>query len=225
MSDVFLKAFKANENHAVVPQFFNHEGEVCVRVLLGGNSRFAPVYRAKDFYDRDEFGQDVTYADRWPDQYQQFLAGAAQTADGTPLEQAPFLNESRIRDLRHLKVFSIEGLASFDDRYISRLGGNGYKLKELAQEFLQQKAGSPDISRLSSENEQLRAMMEQMQAQIANLQTTPAASINDADDYRQWSDDQVRESIKEITGRYPNGQPKRETLIRMLIELKAEQAA
>lgn len=215
MSDMFLTAFKANQNAAVVPQFFMHEGQECVRVLLGGNSRYSPVFRAKDFYDRDEFGADVTYADRWPDQYRQFKEGTHQTASGTPLEQAPFLNESRIRDLRALKVFTVEGLAEFDDRYIARLGGNGYNLKQMAQEFLTTNRSGPDVSAVAHENQQLKSMMETMQAQIAALQGNSNGP----------SDEQMKDEIAALTGSRPRGNPSSDTLRRMLSELKSEQAA
>lgn len=212
--DPFLPAFSSREEFAVIPQFFLHEGEECVRVVIGGNSRFAPVFRAEDFWQRGEFGQELYYKDRWPEQYRQFKDGSAQTAGGTALEEAPFLNESRIRDLRALKVFSVEGLASFDDRYITRLGGHGYRLKELAQEFINNRAQNGGVNRLSEENEVLKARLAALEARMGTL------PVADDDNVKA-----LKEEIKGLTGSYPRGNPSAETLKAILADLKSEQAA
>lgn len=217
--DQFLPQFRPGEEAAIAPQFFMHEGIECVRVLKGGDSRNVPVFRAADVWDHGDFGVDITYADRWPEQYAQFKAGSTQTADGTPLEQAPFLNPSRIADLRALKVFSVEGLANFDDRYISRLGGNGYHLKEMAQDFLQKRAvSSPDA--YAAENTALRERLARLEAQIGG-----AAQ---AGPYDGLSDNDLRERIKDLNnGKYPVGRPSRDVLVGMLktLEDAASEAA
>lgn len=214
MADPFLPAFRANEDPAVVPQFFMHEGEECARIQIAGNSRFSPVVPAHSVWERGDFGQDITYAERWPEQYRQFKEGSAQTANGTPLESAPFLNPSRIADLRALKVYSIESLAHFDDRYISRLGGHGYRLKELAQEFLAKQAApainSPDVSALL--------------ARIAALEA--AQTITEpADAFAHMDDSQIKDEIARLTNVRPKGNPSRATLVGMLTDLQAEQQA
>lgn len=210
--DQFLPQFRPNEEAAIAPQFFMHEGIECVRVLKGGDSRNVPVFRAADVWDHGDFGTVITYADRWPDQYAQFKAGSQQTADGTPLEQAPFLNPSRIADLRALKVFSVEGLANFDDRYISRLGGNGYHLKEMAQDFLQQRAVSSPAA-YAQENEALKARLAALEAQLGG-------GVK-ADPYATLSDNDLRERIKDLNnGKYPVGRPSRDVLVGMLKTLE-----
>lgn len=211
--DQFLPQFRPGEEAAIAPQFFMHEGVECVRVLKGGDSRNVPVFRAFDVWERGDFGADITYADRWPDQYAQFKEGATQTAHGTPLEQAPFLNPSRIADLRALKVFSVEGLAGFDDRYISRLGGNGYKLKEMAQEFLAKRAVSSP-SAYAEENEALKARLAALEAQMGVPEP-----------YTHLSDEELKERISLATGSRPRGNPSRATLVGMLRDLEPSQEA
>ena len=211
--DPFLPTFKANEEAAISPQFFLHEGEECVRVLKAGDSRSIPVFRAVDVCGRGEFGEEVTYADRWPDQYAQFKQGSSQTANGTPLEQAPFLNPSRIADLRALKIFSVEGLAQFDDRYISRLGGHGYRLKELAQEFLAKGFNIPAID--------LQKQIAELTARLAMVEASPAAAVIDAD---MRTDEELKQAIADKFGQRPRGNPSRQTLLSMLAQ-DAEVAA
>lgn len=208
MADPFLQQFKPNEEAAISPQFFLHEGEECVRVLKAGDSRSIPVFRAIDVCGRGDFGEEITYADRWAEQYAQFKQGSSQTAGGTPLERAPFLNPSRIADLRALKIFSIEGLAQFDDRYIARLGGHGYRLKELAQEFLSQGFNLPAAD--------LQAQISQLQDQIARMSGVGAApAVIDAD---PRTDDELKEAIFQKHGTRPRGPVKRETMLNMLAQ-------
>lgn len=209
--DQFLPQFRPGEEAAIAPQFFMHEGVECVRVLKGGDSRNVPVFRAADVWERGDFGADITYADRWPDQYAQFKEGSTQTAHGTPLEQAPFLNPSRIADLRNLKVFSVEGLASFDDRYISRLGGNGYHLKEMAQKFLV----THNVPKFDPEKEELKARLAALEAQMGQPQ----------DAYSNLSEEELKERIALATGSRPRGNPSRATLVGMLRDLEPSQEA
>lgn len=215
--DQFLPQFRPDESPAVVPQFFMHEGVECVRVLKGGDSRNTPVFRAEDVWERGEFGSDVTYAERWAEQYAQFKAGSQQTAGGTPLEAAPFLNPSRIDDLRKLKVFSLEGLANFDDRHISRLGGHGYQLKEMAQKFLEERAFS-DVTALAARNQEL-------EARLAALETSLGGNSQEPDVYQHLSDEQIKERIFDLQGSRPRGNPARATLVSMLRTLEEANSA
>jgi hypothetical protein len=200
-----------NHEPALAPLFFVHEGIECVKVLKAGDTRQISVFPADSQYDTNEFGEPLTYAERWPYQYAQFKDGNKQTATGTPLTDAPFLNPSRIDDLNKLKVFTLEGLATFDDRYISRMGGNGYKLKTMAQEFLAKKslpAMDVDVAALVKQNAELMALLDQR-------------TSGDAEDpYEGKSDDDLRDMIELASGARPDGRRSRKTLIGMLGDLE-----
>lgn len=205
MADPFLPKFSSREQAATVPFFFMHEGEECVKVQIAGDTRFAPVFRANDMWTRDGL-EEITYAQRWPEQYAQFKGAQTQVADGTPLENAPFLNPSRIAELRSLKVYSIESLATLDDRNIPRLGGKGYELKALAKEHLEKQisnAANDKVADMAREIAELRARLEG--------QTVPQ---NPEGEYTR-----LREEIKLKTGSYPRGNPSLETLTRLVAEL------
>lgn len=200
-----------NHEPALAPLFFVHEGIECVKVLKAGDTRQISVFPADSQYDTNEFGEPMTYAERWPYQYAQFKDGNKQTATGTPLTDAPFLNPSRIDDLNKLKVFTLEGLATFDDRYISRMGGNGYKLKTMAQEFLAKKslpAMDVDVAALVKQNAELMALLDQR------------TSGEPEDPYVGKSDDDLRDMIELASGARPDGRRSRKTLIGMLGDLE-----
>ena len=204
--DPYLPAFRAKQDTAVVPFFFMHEGEECVKVQIAGETRFAPVFRVTDMWIRDGL-EEITYKDRWAEQYAQFKGGFTQVSDGTPLEEAPFLNPSRIGELRQLKIYSLESLASLDDRMIPRLGGKGYELKHLAQEWLAKRTREGADSKVA-----------EMQAQIAELMARLDAQNTDAPDDAQEKM-VLKDAIKVKTGKYPAGNPSLKTLQGILAEL------
>lgn len=207
-------AAQYNHEPALAPLFFLHEGMECVKVLKAGDSRTVSVFPAHSQYDANEFGEPMTYAERWPYQYAQFKDGNKQTANGTPLNEAPFLNPSRIADLNALKVFTLEGLATFDDRYISRMGGNGYNLKTMAQEFLAKKslpAMDVDVAALVKQNAELMAKLEAQNNQ-------PVAN----DPYEGIDDSELKERIKGFTGSPVKGPVKRDVLVGMLHDLESQ---
>lgn len=214
MADPTLPRFNPNQQSAVAPFFFMHEGIECVKVMIAGETRFSPVYPALSVWEMDGL-TEVTYADRWPEQYQQFKNGSAQIADGTALDEAPFLNPSRISELRQLKIYSIEALANLDDRSIPKLGGKGYELKELAREYLTKRQAQGANNKI-----------EQMQAQIEAL----TAMLNKPADVHHYEPavepegeaTRLKEAIKAKSGTYPRGNPSIDTLRRMLTELDTE---
>lgn len=205
MADPYLPKFNSREQLAVVPFFFLHEGEECVKIQIAGDTRFSPVFRADDMWTRDGL-EEITYSQRWPDQYAQFKGAQTQVADGTPLESAAFLNPSRIAELRQLKVYSVEALANLDDRNIPRLGGKGYELKAMAREFLESKASNAANDKVA-----------EMQRELAELRTRlegQSVSQSPEGEYTR-----LREEIKLKTGSYPRGNPSLETLTRLVAEL------
>jgi hypothetical protein len=204
MADPTLPRFNSREQMAVVPFFFMHEGEECVKVQIAGETRFAPVYRAKDMWERDGL-QEITYAERWPEQYRQFKEGSAQIADGTSLEEAPFLNPSRIGELRALKIYSVESLANLDDRNIPRLGGKGYELKEMARQYLLKRQQTGAESKFA----QMQAQIEALTARLAATESQPVTETADVDTARK---NILRDEIKARTGSYPPGNPKTQTV-------------
>ena len=90
-------------------------------------------------WETDEETQEqrqLTYAERWPKQYQQFKAKMQQTKSGTPLDYIPFLTDAKRAELRALAIYTVEALAELDGQPLKNLGIGGRELKNKAVEYL-----------------------------------------------------------------------------------------
>jgi len=151
--------------------------------------------------------KQITYAERFRHQYQQFKAHAAQTKSGTPLEYAPFLTEARRAELRAQNVYTVEQLAAIDGQELKNLGPGGREYKNNAEEYLAEaKAGAPNLQ-MAAELEALRArnavLEEDAKIKAERAATTP--TLPTATDYDDMTIEQLREYIMAHTGIPPTG--------------------
>jgi hypothetical protein len=208
---------KINEEPIVTPFFFEHEGRECVEVRIAGERNFRPIFPVDSLWER-QGNLELTYADRWPDEYAAFKAGEQQVANGTDLNMVPGLGPDRIAELRALNIYTVESLAAIDGRNIKALGGNGYKLKQLAEEFLTKR---PQFVP-NEELEALRARIAELEAQ--KTATAPAwdktgsEMAGPSDDQR--TDEELKQAIAAKTGKRPQGNPNRGSLLSMLRDLE-----
>ena len=177
-----------------------------VEVRISGDRNYSPTFPAHSMWARVD-GVEVTYAQRWPDAYARFAAGREQVAEGTPLSELPFLSEAKRAELRGLKVYTAEALASLDGKNLAALGAQGREMKTQADAYLAKAAGSARDVRLAGEVEELKA-------RIAALMAEKAAP---ADDERE----RLKAEIAGLTGNRPRGNPSVETLRETLADLKA----
>jgi len=196
--------------------------EVC-EIRLAGNRNTVGVFPAHDVWKwRDTAMGDrepVTYAMRFNDQYLAFKSNHAQVSNGTPLEELTFLPQGKRMELKALNVHTAEALAGLDGQPLKNLGMGGRELKNQAQAYLDSAAGNADIVKLASENETLKAQIEEMKANTSPEVTDRASPYADEDD------DTLKEVYKAATGAYPRGQCSHATLVRMCDEIAAKKAA
>ena len=177
-----------------------------VEIRIAGDRNFAPVFPAHSMWRRVD-GDEITYADRWPDAYARFKEGQEQVAHGTPLSELPFLTEGKRQELRGLKVYTAEALASLDGKNLTNLGPKGREFKDQAAAYLERAKGvAVDTA--------LRARIEELEAIVAN-----GGGSTGAED--QSERDILKAQIAEKTGAKPRGNPSVETLREMLAELAA----
>jgi uncharacterized coiled-coil protein SlyX len=197
-----------------------------VEVRIAGDKNYSPCFRTDEQWKR-EGNRTITYAERWPEQYRAFKEGDPQEAMGTPLEMLrPYgATPENVSLCRALKIYSIEALASLEDRKLKSLGMASNSLKEMAVKFMADRAGSASAL---SEIEALRARIAELEARSTEVPAQEAAAAEiDAlvaeSDARiaAMSDEEIKVEIAKVTGSRPKGNPSRPTLEAALRELQA----
>lgn len=210
--------------------------EIC-RIRMSGDRLNSPVFpahaEAPGYVEREDgTTEKATYAQKYNRQYLDFKAGKAQTQAGTPLEELPFLTKAKRMELKALHIYTAEALASLDGQPLKTLGQGGREWKNQAQAYLDNAAGSANVTKLASDAEFYKAEVERLQKELAqrpmpddNRLTTdlgygdqpPAVS-----EFEDWDDGLLKEFIAEKTGNKPRGNPSHETLVKMADELASE---
>lgn len=180
----------------------------------------------------------ITYAQRFPDQYEAFRRNVTYIGSGTPIDEAPFLSNAEKAELKALNIFTIDALADLTSKALAALGMGGREKMNKAKAWLENAAGSADVTRMAAENAQMREQMERMQKQMDELMrkgAAPATPVHvepeqaDPDDdadvsnspFASWDDPTIKAYIKDKTGNMPRGNPSHETLVRMADEANA----
>lgn len=190
--------------------------EVC-EVRIAGDRNYAPVFPAHSMWKRID-GEEITYAQRWKEQYLRFKENAEQIAEGTPLSELPFLTEAKRMELRGLKVYTAEALASLDGKNLHALGPEGRSLKNKATAYLESAAGSSKVIALTEEVEMLKARIAEMSGKVE-----PVEDDDEPEDVAEEDGerDALKARYKELTGQGVRGQPKIENLRQMVAEAEA----
>jgi hypothetical protein len=165
---------------------------------------------------------EVTYAERFPMQYQQFKAKLQQTQRGTSIDDLPFLTTGQRAVLRALNVYTAEALAAVDGQELKNLGPGGRDQKNHAIEYLDQsKARAPDTKMMAElEAAQVRLkILEEDNAILKSKMLTGEAQ------FEQMTIDGLREYIAANSGAAPQGNIQRKNLIRMALECRPREKA
>ncbi len=209
--------------------------EVC-RIRMSGDRLNSPVFpahaEAPGFVEREDgTTEKVTYAQKFNRQYLDFKAGKAQTQEGTPLSELPFLTQAKRMELKALHIHTAESLAALDGQPLKALGQGGREWKNQAQAYLDNAAGSANVTKLAAETEFYKAEVERLRAELSQ-RPQPSAPVSDDGDgsppaiseYEDWEDDLLKEFIAEKSGSKPRGNPSHSTLVKMAEELANEAA-
>jgi len=193
-----------------------------VEVRFAGSKLYAPVFPVNAMWKRDGH-RIITYAERWAEQYRDFLAGNEQKAAGTPLEMLkPYgISDSQLSLCRALKIYSIEALNGLEGQNLKNLQMNANPLKEMARKYLADRSAgansAAEIARLHAEIEALKKAIPEKTATPEEIEQ----AIQEADDeYATLSEAELKDKIAGITGARPKGNPSRATLVQSLRELE-----
>jgi hypothetical protein len=166
---------------------------------------------------------EITYAMAWNKQYQEFKEGVAQTMSGTPLSELPFLTASKRLELKALHIHTAETLAALDGPNLKRIGMDGRELKNQAQAYLDNAAGSVDVVKMAATIAALEAKLERLTSQpvAATVSEDVAPSVSP---FAQMEAEDIKNWIKESGGTIPRGNASHATLVKAADEWNAEMA-
>lgn len=195
-----------------------------VEVRFAGSKLYSPVFPTMSMWKRDGH-KIITYAERWPDQYRDFLAGNDQTAAGTPLEMLkPYgITDAQLSLCRALRIYSIEALDGLEGQNLKSLQMNANPLKEMARRYLGDRAKGADTeAELRKLREEIAALKAgQLPAQDSNPAQIDEAIITANAEFEAMSDDELKAFIKGKTGQAPRGTPGRDWLLNAAREAAA----
>jgi hypothetical protein len=168
----------------------------------------------------------ITYAERFRRQYQQFKAQASQTKSGTPLDYAPFLSEGRRAELRAQNIYVVEQLAAVEGAELKNLGPGGRDMKNAALEYIEQSKGTALNMQMMAELEALKARNSILEEDYERRkQKELEAKVAHDSEFDAMSLDQLREYITVQSGQAPLGSLNRKNLVRMAENCRPDKVA
>lgn len=210
-----------------------------VEVRFAGTDRYQPVFPVEAHWQFQN-GRSITYGERWASQYNAFLAGSDQKAQGTPLEMLrPYgISDSQLSLCRALKIYSIEALHAVDGQAKLGLQMSGNALKEMAKKFIDARSArnmpADEVVALRAELEEMRLLLAKtvegqtvvtepvpMQEELDAATAQANAELAANDQFTKMDDDQLKAFIKDKTGSAPRGQPGRPWLLNAAREASA----
>lgn len=221
---------EARSKEAGVAKFDDLE---VVRIHMSGDRLQAPVFPANaevpGGIEDPETGltRPGTYAEKYAKQYAQFKKGEQQSKSGTPIDYLPFLTPAKIKELKAQNVFTAEALADLDGQPLKSLGQGGREYKNQARAYLDNAAGSANVTKMVSELEYYKAEVERMKAEQSQFrQVLDNERLNENLGYgtalESMSDGELREYIFKKSKARPHGNSSRETLLSMAQELTTD---
>lgn len=159
----------------------------------------------------------ITYAMKYPRQYERFKRDLAPVVQGTPITELPFLTEAQRKTLRAREVYTVEQLADLSRTAGQGLGMGWVAMQEKAKVFL---ATAKDVAlsaKLAGENAELLERIKRLEA------GQPVAKADSR--FVSWGDDELKNYIAEVEGARPRGNPSHDTLVRMAEEASQKAAA
>lgn len=197
-----------------------------VEVRFAGSKNYSPVFPTNAMWKRDGHRM-VTYAERWADQYRDFLEGNEQKAAGTPLEMLKTygISASQLSLCRALKIYSIESLHHLEGQNLKSLQMNANPLKEMARRYVADRAGGENgAARIADLEREVTALKGRIPATEATPDEVDAAIKAADDEFEGMDDAQLKDAIAERTGTRPRGNPNRATLLQSIRELEGSAA-
>lgn len=130
-----------------------------VQILVPGNN--------KDIMDRAVKEEDKQ---RWPRQWAAYQNGQEQVLEGTPLGEWPLMRPAQIAQLNAVNIRTVEQIADASDAAMQGIGMGARELQAKAKAYLASAKDSKGAEALQDEVLTLKAEVERLTAENAELQ-------------------------------------------------------
>jgi len=117
---------------------------------------------------------DDTDKQRFPNAWARYQNTESKATEGTPLEQWPQITRSLLKECKYFEIHTVEALSNISDAHVAKLGMGFADLRTKAKTWLDAAAGSATITAQAAENDRLKQMLADMQAQINELSEAKA---------------------------------------------------
>lgn len=174
---------------------------------------FAPMAKSdiiKHVQMHDE-PNSPSHPHRFPRQWAAFLAQQEQTPDGTPLEMCKFIPSHRVKELKAQHIHTAEQIAAMSDMQVQSIGMDGRRLRDLCSSYVSEDKGTKELSAALARESALRADMEAMKAQMAELNAHMAGKLHNEGKIYSSTFEEVHASSPDQEVRRRPGRPKKET--------------
>lgn len=178
-SDVYTEENQYKDDGKLLVQFFMTPVKNEVKSAQEGRPIFdeKPMVRIMVPGSKDVTVQRATeqYQLRFPKQWERFQKHQEQVADGTPLDQVPFLTVGQIAELKALNVFTLEGLAGMPDSTAHRFMGFN-QMRDKARAFLEAARGLAPITQLQAQLDEMKNQNQVLARQVEELTAAAKAA-------------------------------------------------
>jgi hypothetical protein len=163
-----------NASKGVVPEFFIEAIQNKPKSLEAGRPIYDDVEMVRIYTIGDKLNipvHKVTERDiaRWPNEYNAFKENIEVAIQGTPLEEWPQLTVSKVKELKSLKIKTVEQLADLPEASLKALGMGGRALVDQAKAYINKAVSNAEVNRVIEENNRLKTDIEMLKQQIGEL--------------------------------------------------------
>lgn len=186
-----------------------------IRIRFPADSKRMLVAPANEMHYVSHAKAQMTYAERFPASYQAFKDGAEEYVQGTILDEMTSITAAKRAELRAMNVKTVEQLAGLSNDQIKKAGMGARALVEDAKAYLEAAKGAGAMAAMQKQIEDLKAQLAATQGATEPVSSGP-------DEFDGFSDEDLKNMIRDAGGSVPRGNAGRATLVGALREI-AEQ--
>mgnify|MGYP000633907332 CR=1 FL=1 len=186
-----------------------------IKIKFPADSKRTLETRADEMHYVPHAKTQMTYAERFAPSYDAFKREDLSFVSGTPLASTGLFPKAKVAELKALSVVTVEQLAGLPDTNIRKLGMGGRALVDDAKGYLENASGLAEIATLRAEIAALKAGA-----------ATQAAPVVSDDPYDGFTDEDLKNMIRDAGAELPKGRTSRSNLVAALEDLsKAKEEA